>query len=180
MIIKDIQKYIELYDTERYLFYVIGPKVRKRGYLIFDEFYKICMWKSTRQKNNYLKNKNIVEKTTKKAFSEKEESNKIEILCSNLNGVSIKTASAVLTVVYPKEYGIIDERCLDMLNRYGIKISKYNSVGNWLKYLEIIRKLAKDNKRTPRDIDMALFAMHREMQEKTKENLYKKHAIKRK
>ncbi len=179
MIIENIQQYIDLYDTERYLFYVIGPKAKKRGYLTFDEFYKICMWKSARQKNNYLKNKDIVEKVTKKVFAEKEESKKIEILCK-FNGVSIKTASAILTVVFPKEYGIIDERCLDVLNKYSIKISKYASVKNWLKYLGIIRKLAKDNKRIPRDIDMALFAMHREIQEKTKENLYKKYAIKRK
>lgn len=179
MIIKNIQKYIELYDTERYLFDMVGPKAKKRGYLIFDQFYKICMWKSARQKHNYLKNINIVEKATKKAFTEKEESKKIEILCK-FNGVRVKTASAILTVVFPKQYGIIDERCLDVLNRFGVKISKYNSVKNWLKYLKIIRKLAKDNKKSPRDIDMALFAMHREIQEKTKENLYKKYAIKRK
>lgn len=171
MIIKDIQKYIELYDTERYLFNVVGPKAKQRGFLNFSEFYKICMWKSARQKNNYLKNKNIVEKTTKMVFKEKEEPKKVEILCK-LKGVGIKTASAILTVVFPKEYGIIDERCLDILNRYGIKISKYPSINTWLEYLETIRKFAKENKKTPREIDMALFAIHRELLEKTKQNLY--------
>ena len=38
MKIAEIQKYIELYNTENHLFKVIGPSVRKRGYFLFDEF----------------------------------------------------------------------------------------------------------------------------------------------
>lgn len=173
MVIKDIQKYIELYDTEKYLFSVIGVGAKKRGFLTFDEFYKICMWKSARQKPNYLKNKNTVEKITKNAFAEKDESKRIKKLCE-LNGVDIKTASAILTVVFPKEYGVIDERCLSVLNTYGIKISKYASINTWLNYLKIMRDLAEDNNKTPRELDMALFAIHREQLEKENfRNLYK-------
>ena len=67
MNINDLKKYIELYDAERYLFDVIGPKANKKGYLTFEEFYEICMWKSARQKQKYIsvKNRNEVETITK-------------------------------------------------------------------------------------------------------------------
>ena len=80
MQIPKIDQYIRLYDTEEYLFSVVGNKVREQGYLTFGDFFKICMWKSNRQKQNYLKNKNTVEQVTKEAFKEKDEAEKINIL----------------------------------------------------------------------------------------------------
>lgn len=166
MKIKDIKKYIRLYDTERYLFEVISPKVKANGYLSFNDFYQICMWKSARPKKRYLTNKNIVEKISKRAFLEKDEINRIKILCE-LDGVGIATASAILTIIYPEKYAVIDIRDLEALNKIlGIKINETISIITWTKYLEIMRNLAKENNVTPREIDMALFAMHREKLEK--------------
>jgi len=168
--IENPQKYIDLYNLEDYLFDIIGPMVKKRGFMHFDEFYKICMWKSARQKNNYLKNKKKIEKTTKNVFLEKNELCKIKELCK-LEGIGIPTASAILTIVFPEKYGIIDVRCVEMLKEYGIK--KTINYSNWLKYLELIRELAKEYKVTPRDIDKILFAMHKENLEKNNyKNLY--------
>lgn len=171
--IKNIQKYINLYDTENYLFEIIAPKVKKRGYLTFDDFYKICMWKSTRPKNRYLTNNSVVEKITKRALAEKNEEKRIKILCE-LNGVGIATASALLTILYPNKYAVIDIRTLTELNNLlENKIPKTISVNTWLKYLIEIRKLAKTNGVNPREIDMALFAMNRESLEKQNfKNLY--------
>lgn len=175
MKIVDIKKYIELYDTESYLFKVIGPNVKKRGYFLFEEFYKICMWKSARQKQRYIKNKHSIERISKDAFVEVDERRKMEILCK-LNGVSIPTASALLTIVYPERYAVIDVRCLETLKKEGCHISKYPSPRAWLKYLDIMREWAKENIVTPRELDMALFAIHREFLEEGQgyRNLYKK------
>jgi thermostable 8-oxoguanine DNA glycosylase len=174
MIINDLEKYIALYDTERYLFDVVGPKTKKRGYLIFDDFYKICMWKSARQKQRYIKNKQKIGKITKKALIKKDEKEKIKILCDGLEGVGIPTASAILTVVFPQKYAIIDVRCLGVLReKFNIKISKYITVNSWLKYLSLMREISKENNITPRELDMVLFAMHRELLEnKDYRNLY--------
>lgn len=170
--IENPQKYLALYDLENYLFEVVGPEIRKRGYINFEEFYNICMWKSSRQKKNYLKNQEKIEKITKEAFKEKDELLKIEKLRS-LDGVEIPTASAILTIVFPDKYGVIDIRCAEILEGYGIK--KTMTTNNWLRYLEVIRQLARDNNLTPRDIDKILFAMHREKLEKENyKNLYKK------
>ncbi|OGN22756.1 MAG: hypothetical protein A2915_02335 [Candidatus Yanofskybacteria bacterium RIFCSPLOWO2_01_FULL_41_34] len=174
MKIANIHKYITLYDTEKYLFDVVGPSVKERGYLSFEDFYKICMWKSARQKQNYIKNKDSVEEISKNAFAEKDEGKKIKILCE-LKGVGIPTASAILTVVFPKRYAIIDVRCLEMLReKFVPKIGKYISIKAWLEYLKKMRELADANSITPRELDMALFTMHREKLEKEDfRNLYK-------
>ncbi len=138
----------------------------------FDEFYKICMWKTVRQKHNYLTNKKIIEKVTKDVFLEKDERKKMEKLC-NLKGVGIPMASAILTIVFPNKYAVIDIRCIDMLNKLNLTIKKYISLNVWLEYLKIIRNLAKSNKLTPRDIDKILFAMHKESLESNNyKNLY--------
>ena len=173
MKIAEIKKYMELYDTEGYLFKVIGPNVVGRGYFLFDEFYKICMWKSSRQKQRYIKNKNIIEEESKKAIAEKDEKKKMEILCQ-LDGVSIPMASALLTIVYPKRYAVIDIRCLETLRKMDYKIGRYPSPSVWLKYLDTMRKLAQENSITPRELDMVLFAIHREtLEAQDYRNLYK-------
>lgn len=174
MKINDLKKYIALYDTEKYLFDVVGPMAKKRGYLTFDEFYKICMWKSARQKQRYIKNKQIIEQITSEASKMKDEKEIIKILCDKLEGVGVPTASALLTVVFPEKYAIIDIRCLSVLReKFSLKIGKYISINTWLKYLKIMREISKENNVTPREMDTALFAMHRELLENNNyKNLY--------
>ena len=47
------------------------------------------------------------------------------------------------------------------------------STNTWVNYLDIMRTLAKENNVTPRELDMALFAMHKESLEKQNhKNLY--------
>jgi len=162
MKINNAHQLIDLYHTEKYLFDVVGPQIKKRGFLTFENFYKIGMWKSARQKQNYIQNKDIVEEVTRLAFCEKDEQKKIKILCK-LKGVGIPTASAILTIVDPNKYAIIDIRCLQALRRIlHVKISERVSLSTWVTYLSVMRNLAEENKMTPRELDMALFAMHRE------------------
>ncbi len=161
MKISNIRKYIEIYG-ESYLFKVIGPAVKEKGYFLFNEFYEVCMWKSARQKKRYIQNKNIIEEVSRKALAEENERKKMEILSGELDGVGIPTASALLTVVYPKRYAVIDIRCLEMLRKMKCDIGRHPSLNIWEKYLKIMREWSKENSITPRELDMALFAMHRE------------------
>ncbi len=170
---QEIKKYLEFYDLEYFLFNNIGKQVKRKGYLDFDDFFAIAMWKSNRQKPNYLKNKDSIKSISKLAFRENDESKKIELLCS-LSGVGIPTASAILTVVFPERYAIIDIRCVEMLKKLGFKLSNNMSVNNWIEYLKTMRGLAKKYNITPREMDKVFFAMHREMLNKDNfKNLYK-------
>lgn len=172
MKINDTKKYLDLYNIEDYLFRIIGPRIRMRGFIEFDEFYQICMWKSARQKQNYIKNKNIINDISRKAFVEKDESSKIKQLLE-LKGVGIPMASAILTIVFPDKYAVIDVRCIQMLNKIGIKIRETITLNRWIEYLEIMRELAHENNLIPRQVDQILFSMHREVLEKNNfQNLY--------
>jgi hypothetical protein len=139
-----------------------------------NEFMSICLWKSPRPKKRYKSNLDAeIESITKTAFKESDEKKKM-LLLKKLNGIGIPTASSILTVVFPEKYGIIDIRCLDALQIIGKNIKKTISVNNWIKYTNIIRTIAEDNKLTPRNIDQALFAIHKEkLDSKDFENLYK-------
>ena len=173
MKIPNLKRYIELYG-ENYIFNVIGQEAKKRGYLYFNDFYEICMWKSARQKKRYIKNKYIIEEKSKRAFAEKDPTRQMDILCE-LDGVRIPTASALLTVVYPESYAVIDIRCLEVLReKYGQKdyLGKSMSIKNWRKYLILMQEWADENKVTTRELDMALFAMHREWLKESNRNLY--------
>lgn len=173
MRLKEVKKYLALYNQEDYLFNFLGPQIRKRGFLTFEDLYKICMWKSVRQKQQYLKNKKSVEKITKLAFTQTDEILKIKTLCS-LKGVAIPTASAILTITYPNKYAIIDIRCLEMLGNLKFDINTPMTTNNWLKYLDIVRKMAKENNLTPREVDKVLFSMHKEsLESNSYQNLYK-------
>lgn len=174
MKVRGIAKYKQLYYTETYLFEVVGRNAKKRGHLTFEEFYRICMWKSSRQKQRYLKNKKRVKAVTRRAFTETNERLKMEILCE-LSGVGIPTASAILTMVYPRRYAIIDIRCIEALREiFGQdQIKETITMCGWLRYLELMREWAKENGVMPRELDMVLFAMHKEMlDEESNRNLY--------
>jgi thermostable 8-oxoguanine DNA glycosylase len=131
------------------------------------------MWKTARAKKHYLKNIETVTSITKEAFKLTDDKSKIIKLCE-LKGVSVPVASAILTVIYPKSYGVIDIRCLQMLNQLGYTFSYITMPNNYIKYLHTIREIAKENNITPREVDKILFAMHREeLMKKQYKNLYK-------
>lgn len=180
MKIVDLQKYIDLYDTQKYLFEVVGPRANKKGYLTFEAFYKICMWKSVRQKQKYIsaKNRKQVEAITKDAFAEQSEKVKMQQL-RQLDGVGIPTASAILSVIFPEKYAVIDIRCLEVLkNIFNQKINKFISINTWISYNDLMRDWAKENNTTPRKLDMAFFAMHKERLKKEDfRNLYKQYGF---
>ena len=121
--------------------------VKKRGYLTKDEFIKIGMWKSPRSKKHYLKNsEKDIELVTKKSFSSNSEKEKIEILIK-LHGVKIPTASAILMLIDPQNYGVIDIRVWQTLYLYNEANTKpdgknFNS-DDWVTYLTKIRLFAK-------------------------------------
>lgn len=151
--------------------------VLKRGYLTKREFVKIGMWKSPRPKKWYLKNSiTDIEKISKEALSTKFEKRRIELL-TKLKGVSIPTASAILMLIDPNNYGVIDIRVWQVLYLYGsVKINP-DGVGfdfkNWYNYLIKLRFYAKKFKVKARDIERTLFFYHKKIQ---KGNLYKDYA----
>lgn len=148
-------------------------KARTRGYLTKKEFLDICMWKSPRPKKHYEKNtEDKIADITKRAFLIPHEKNRIVSL-TRLNGIKIPTASAILAMVYPDRYGIIDIRVWKVLRKY--EEVKDNPRGmnftpaQWYKYLVKLRYIAKKLKKTPRIVELTMFYHSKQIQ---KGNLY--------
>lgn len=149
-------------------------EVKRRGYLTKEEFLAVCMWKSPRPKQRYLENtEEKIKTTTKKVLSTKFEKRKIELL-TELRGVSIPVASAILTITNPRDYGIIDIRVWQLLYFYEEVKTKPRGAGfnfnNWYSYLMKLRFLARELKVSVRDVERTLFYYHKTIQEG---NLYK-------
>ncbi len=143
--------------------------VKKHGYLTKDEFLKIGMWKSPRPKQLYLKNsEEEIISTSKEVLSTDYEKRKLELL-DKLKGVSILTASAILTLTDPKNYGVIDIRVWQILFLYGsvkVKPTGTNfSFENWYNYLMKLRYYAKRFNVSARDIELTIFMHHKKIQE---------------
>lgn len=103
------------------LFKNISKIFQKRGYLNLKEFISIGMWKTPRQKRNFESIENsdeIVRRITKEVI--KSDGNKMEILVKGikddsgkkikLRGVDVAVASSILTIIYPKQYCVVDYR----------------------------------------------------------------------
>ncbi len=117
-------------------------------------------------------NPSIIRKLTRLALTTQSERRRIEAL-TELKGVSLPMASAILMLVDPKRYGVIDIRVWQLL--YMMKFVRSNPRGagfnfkHWYHYLRILRYHAKENGVTARNIERTLFLCHKKLQ---KGNLY--------
>ncbi len=148
--------------------------VKKRGHFTKEEFLKMGMWKSPRPKQRYLKNsEEEIISISEKVLATKFEKRRIELITS-LSGVSIPTASAILTLIDPENYGVIDIRAWQVFYLYGsVKVKPTGTnfdFNNWYNYLMKLRFYAKKFKVSARDIERTIFFHHKKIQD---ENLYK-------
>ena len=141
---------------------------RGRGYLTKRELEAICYWKSARAIRYVQANSPAqVRNATKRAFSTRSERARLEALCT-LSGVSVPMASAILTLLNPRRYGVIDIRVWQLLHSLGTVAKARSGVGfsfsNWYQFLMIIRHFAKRHKVKARDIERTLFMVHQKFQ----------------
>lgn len=148
--------------------------VLQKGFFTKDQFFNVAMWKSPRPKKHYLSNseEGIID-IFRLVLNSDSDADRVTLLTS-FKGVSIAVASSLLTIINPKDYGIIDIRVWQLLHLYGEVDTKPKGQGfnlnDYLDYLSILRKYVKKFDVNVRDIERILFFHHREIQEG---NLYK-------
>jgi len=153
--------YAKYYKTEDYLFGEMANSIRVRDplYITLEELLYITFWKSPRNLHSVIQNDNAgVIDITRVALSIKEERNKVETLTSGvegkrLKGVGVAIASAILTIIDPNRYSIIDFHVWHAL--YG-ETKLLFSTKDYLEYLKDVRQKAKEEGVTPREIDKGL------------------------
>jgi hypothetical protein len=114
----------------------------------------IYEWKTKgRGRNRLLRNsRREVAEALRLATTAKTERAAVAVLLG-LHGVNVPVASAILTVVHPRRYTIIDFRALEAL---GSK-TRDRSLGFYLKYLAACRTIARSWGVSLRDLDRALW-----------------------
>lgn len=168
----------EVEDKSPY-FITISKVLQKRGWLKEREFFKIGMWKTTRQKNNYLANSSqVIEERTRKAIIAARKGNLLDAVkqLNKLVGVQTPVASAILTMIFPQDFCVIDFRVWRVykwwkeFQQQQTKFTTYTEYRHFLdgirksgaketyvEFLENLKKLAKQYKVTVRKIEMALW-----------------------
>ena len=138
------------------------------------EFLEMCSWKSPRSIRHCRRNSaKAVTSVIRTVFSTRSEKKRLELLTS-LHGVSVPTASAILTLTNPRRYGVLDIRVWQLLFRLGSVNHKRGGQGfrfyDWEMYLNILRHQAKRLGVSVRLVELSLFKYHQGHQRGT---LYK-------
>jgi hypothetical protein len=141
---------------------------RARGYLTKAELQAVCRWKSPRAIHRIRSNTaRRIRVLTASALRTRSERRRLKALTS-LRGVSVPMASAVLTLLNPRRYGVIDIRVWQLLCELGTVSKKLRGVGfdfrNWYQFLVIIRYFARKLGVHARHVERTLFHVHKEYQ----------------
>ena len=144
----DFRQFVNL---ESYLFKVVGPTYRKTGKLSTFDFFCIVIWKANRSKSK------IAKKLLKKRYHTLDEA--IKVLSRNLWqkstsedkmqylfkkwGFRLPMASAILTVLYPKDFTVYDIRVCGMLKNFNQLAHKTGFENLWPLYEDFKRAFKK-------------------------------------
>lgn len=140
----DFRKY---YHLESYLFDTVSLRFAKQGYLTAFDFFCIVIWKANRAKSKIARKLQKVDKDLDRAvgvltYGLAQQSNgkdRLRVLWEA--GFDLPMASAILTVLYPDEFTMYDQRVCDMLGRFH-NLKNLTSFENlWRGYQEFKREV---------------------------------------
>jgi hypothetical protein len=142
---------------------------RRRRYLTSAELEAVCRWKSARAIHHIRANTaGQVRSATRQALGTRRERQRLEALRA-LHGVSVPMASAILTLLDPRRYGVLDIRVWQLLYHLGVVGRKPGGSGfdfdDWSRFLAVVRRYSLKLGVKARDIERTLFIVHREHQQ---------------
>ena len=142
--------------------------VKRAGRFTRAEFLAMCRWKSPRSRRHYERSSSAtIRRVSTAALTARDERERIAHLVA-LPGVSVATASAILTLIDPARYGVLDIRCWQLLfsirSVAGNQRGRAFTLGQWGQYLTRLRGHARALGVSARTIEYTLFHCHRRLQ----------------
>ena len=142
--------------------------VRRRGSFTRREFLAMCRWKSPRARPHCERNPAFrVRRVSGLALATRSERRRLELL-TGLHGVSVPMASAILTLIDPRRYGVLDIRVWQLLFRIRSVRWKPRGQGftfrDWDRFLTELRHHARRLGVSVRTVEHTLFWCHRRLQ----------------
>ena len=160
----NFSKYLAEYDNTSGLYpdklKKIGDKYHEKNYLQKEELYNLAHLNSTRSSYHVKKNPdNRVKKVTKAAYDLEDDFCQLALYTS-LQGIGVPTASAILTALDEKRHCVIDTRVWATLWRldYFDEEKESFKIDDYLKIIEIVRRMSAKSHYTTAEIGYALFA----------------------
>jgi hypothetical protein len=129
----------------------------------------MCRWKSPRARHLWEANSPArIRTVSRQVLATRSERRRMELL-TGLRGVGVPMASAILTLLDPRRYGVLDIRAWQLLfairsvgaNRRGQAFT----ISQWEQYLDALRSHARRLRTTARAIEYTLFLSHRKFQQ---------------
>jgi hypothetical protein len=142
--------------------------VKAAGRFTRAEFLAMCRWKSPRSRRHCERSSAaVIRRVSAAVLAARSERERMERLVA-LAGVSVATASAILTLIDPERYGVLDIRCWQLLFRIravaGNARGRAFTVAQWEQYLERLRGHARALGVSARTVEHTLFHCHRKLQ----------------
>jgi len=138
------------------------PSAFDEGTWTWDDLKWIVRWKSSRSIGYFERNdRKNVEKRVSEALATNSVSEKVDIL-SELDGVQVRMASAILLFVNPERFTVLDWRAWDVLHESGYlpdEMPNDPTVEDYLLYLGACWAIANEYNVSLRTLDMALWVL---------------------
>lgn len=159
-----IHKLANLYHLETYLFHRVSARFANEQTLTPFDFFAIIVWKSNRNKTRVKKGLKTAKKTVENLMREVAQASsplqKMKLL-TDIEGIGISVASAILAVCYPLQFTVLDYRAWDTLSNWDLDELAATIPAtpvSYLEYCEVCRRLAARNGVSLRELDRALWA----------------------
>jgi hypothetical protein len=141
--------------------------VRQRGYFRRGEFVRMCRWKSPRARHAFEANTpGRIRAVSRRVLASQDERERMTLLTS-LRGVGVPIGSAILTLLDPRRYGVLDIRAWQLLFAMGSASTNARgqsfTITQWEHYLAALRHYARRLNTTARAIEYTLFLAHRSL-----------------
>lgn len=153
--------YLKYYYLENYLFGELRNNFQRRGHLTPEEFFCIIIWKANRAKSR-IKDKMLkrrstlsgnIKKLTSEIFKTSNNKEKLKILLEKWE-FGLPMATAILTLLYPKDFTVYDVRVRSQL---GIKDFSNRKNRIEIYFSEFLPKVKKQPGKILRDKDRYLW-----------------------
>lgn len=170
----DMKKGLDCYDPEKNVFPELGFSKAKQGRKLSKwDLLLILKWKLGRIKdsNSDTIDDDKMDSINKAVEDARKPGCKIDALkaLDEIPGIGLATATAILTVCYPHEFTIIDQRMLEELELFPSRLAEHKrkkyDTDDWTEkdyideYVPIVKKCSERWGCTLRDADRALWGL---------------------
>lgn len=159
--------YLKYYDIEKYLFGTVSPRFHNDTHLCAFDFLSIVNWKSPRPKREIIDglrewDKTDLEKAVRKLTHDihqaADNQARLKILLGR-PGFGLAMATAMLTVLYPEDFTVYDQRVCASLGDFvpQSRTRTFTNLGNrnkaniWEGYVEFLEAVRES---TPQDLSL--------------------------